>query len=189
MTMKNVKEKLVYRGEIFRVYQWKQRMFDGSYRTFERIERPSGARVIAVVDGKIAIASESQPGKKGVFRGFLGGRIEEGERPLAAAKRELLEEAGMRARRWKALRKFEMPTAKIKFDIYFFAALDCKKVAEQRLDSGEKIRIDLVSLDKLLAMKDIREGPYFELFFMEMRHNRKLKMRFARQLGLGRSES
>jgi 8-oxo-dGTP pyrophosphatase MutT (NUDIX family) len=182
--MKARNEKLVYRGKIFRVYQWRQRMFDGSYRTFERIERPSGARVIAVMDGKIAIARESQPGSRGTFKGFLGGRIEEGERPLAAAKRELLEEAGMKARRWKALRKFTMPTAKIKFDLYFFAAIGCRKVAEPRLESGERIKIRLVSLDQLLAMKDIREGPYFELFFMEMRHDRGLRRSFAKALGL-----
>jgi hypothetical protein len=28
--------KLAFRGVVFDVYQWKQRMFDGSYQTFER---------------------------------------------------------------------------------------------------------------------------------------------------------
>ncbi|MDE1865060.1 MAG: NUDIX hydrolase [Candidatus Micrarchaeota archaeon] len=180
-----MKEKLVYKGPIFRVYQWKQRMFDGTYKTFERAERPSSAEIIAVVGGRIAIAEERQPGGKG-FIGLIGGRIDEGETPLAAAKRELLEEAGMRAAGWKILRAFKSSSKKLKWDVYLLAALDCRRVGSQKLDSGERIKVRYITLEELLDWgKDTaRIGPDIALYFNELRHDRGARRRLERILGL-----
>lgn len=185
-SMARSKEKLVYKGTIFRVYEWEQKMFDGSYRTFERIERPSSAQVIAMVGNRIAIGIQSQPHRP-EFKGFFGGRMEEGESPLQAAKRELLEETGMTARRWKLLKSFgDEPTHKISFGLHLFVALDCKKVAEPRLESGERIRVKFISLKELLNWRNntARIGPDIALYFTELRYNAKLRQRFARSLGL-----
>jgi len=180
------KEKLVFRGKIFRVYQWRQRMFDGTYRTFERIERPVSAQIIATLDGKIVVARQSQPDKRN-FMGLLGGRVDEGETPLRAAKRELLEESGLVAKRWKLLKKYSSPSHKIRFDQYLFAALDCRKVAEQDLDSGgERIKLMRISLQELLgwSREKARIGPDIALYFAEMRHRPDLAKRFAKELGV-----
>ena len=57
----------VFRGVLFDVYQWQQKMFDGSHGTFEMLRRPDTIAVVAIDDdGKIIACHEEQPG--GVLR-------------------------------------------------------------------------------------------------------------------------
>jgi len=53
------------------VYQWPQKMFDGSTATFEMIKRPDTVQIIATVGNKILMTQEEQPTQKRSF-GFLG---------------------------------------------------------------------------------------------------------------------
>jgi ADP-ribose pyrophosphatase len=179
------KERLVYKGEIFKIYQWRQKMFDGTYKTFERVERPSTVEVIAVVGDRIATAMQSQPGRSR-FKSLLGGRVDEGERPLEAAKRELMEEAGMAAKRWKLVKSVTQPANKVSFGAYLYAALDCKKVAKQNLDNGERIKVKFITLKELLgwSVDTARIGPHTVLYFTKLRYNKKARERFARRIGL-----
>src|SRR3989338_338565 len=89
--------KRVFQGVIFDVYQWEQEMFDGTRAIFEKLKRPDTVVVFPVLpDGKIILTEQEQPGKK-PFIGATGGRIDEGEEVLAAARRDLLEESGYEA--------------------------------------------------------------------------------------------
>ena len=45
----------VFKGEIFEVWQWPQKMYDGSTETFEMLKRPDTTQVIATVGDKIAL--------------------------------------------------------------------------------------------------------------------------------------
>ena len=81
--------KKVFTGQIFDVYQWEQVMYDGSWATFEMLGRPDTVEVIATSGEQIYYARQSQP-TKDEFIGLFGGRVEEGEEPLVAAKRELV---------------------------------------------------------------------------------------------------
>ncbi len=129
----------VFKGEIFEVWQWRQKLFDGSHAIFERIKRPASISVLAIWDGKVVVAREQQPDVK-PFYGLIAGRVDEGETPLKAAKRELLEEAGLASTDWELI-FIDQPSTKIEWKIYFFVARNCRKVAEQKLDPGEKIKI------------------------------------------------
>lgn len=141
--------KMVFKGVLFDVYQWEQEMFDGTKEIFEKLKRPDTAIVFLVLpDGKILLTKQEQPGKK-PFIGATGGRIDEGEDVLSAAKRELLEESGYEAEEfilWDA----HHPTTKIDWAVYFFIAKGAKKVADINLDAGEKIELMTVTFDELI---------------------------------------
>ncbi len=148
--------KLAFKGKIFDVYQWEQKLYDGSFATFEALKRPGTIQIIPTRGDKVLLSYEEQPSKPLGFT-FLGGRSEEGEEPLVTAKRELLEETGMESSDWELL-KFYENQGKIEWNTYLFAARNCKKVAEPNLDPGEKIEIKKVSFDEFL---DIVSGEKF----------------------------
>ena len=68
------------------------------------------------------------------------GVIDEREVPLAAIKRELLEETGYASQEWHRLGSAPVNPVLQTNRIHCFLALDAQKVAEQDLDEGEAIR-------------------------------------------------
>jgi len=132
--------KNVFKGLIFDVYQWEQKLFDGSLATFERLKRVDTVNVIPVTrDRKIILLHQRQPGTA-LFTGFAGGRIDGNEGVAAAAERELVEVTGYRAQKkvlWDAIQ----PTAMVDWAIYTFIAQNCRRVAKPNLEAGEKIKL------------------------------------------------
>lgn len=153
--------KLAFKGTIFEVWQWEQELFDGSTAVFERLRRPDTATVIPVVGDKILMLDEQQPGTD-VFISFPGGRCDEGEDGLTAAKRELLEETGYASNDWEEW-KSDRPSGKIDWTMYTYIARDCKKTDEPTLDPGERISPRFMTFDEFLAMPD---EPTFRQWFL-----------------------
>lgn len=146
---------LVFKGQIFDVYQWEQEMFDGSKATFEMLKRPDTIKVIAIKDDKIVITDEEQPNDRAYYDIPGGRHDEEGETELEAAKRELLEETGMKFKNWRLI-KIEQPHTKIDWLVYIFLATEFESQTDQKLDVGEKIDIKLLSLDET---KNLASNP------------------------------
>jgi len=142
--------KQVFKGVIFDVFQWPQKMYNGSTVTFERAKRKYTVQVIASTENKIILGDEKQPSKKREIN-ILGGRLEKNESPLTCAKRELLEEGGYVSKNWSLFKIYD-DVPKLDWKVYFFIATDCKKITKQNLDSGEKISIITVSFDQFIKM-------------------------------------
>lgn len=140
--------KLVFEGKIFDVYQWPQRLYDGSTETFEMLRRDDTVNVIGVKDGKVVITHQKQPRKKW-FYDFPGGRHDHpDENELDAAKREMLEETGMTFRKWRLVEVVQ-PFAKMDWLVYTFIATDFVDQVPQKLDAGEQIEVMEVGFDEL----------------------------------------
>jgi ADP-ribose pyrophosphatase YjhB (NUDIX family) len=142
--------KKVFSGVIFDVYQWEQEMFDGSFQTFEMLKRPNTTEIIATSNNKIILSRQSQPSKED-FYSLFGGRVEEGEDNLVAAKRELLEESGLESNNWELYNTYE-PASKVDWQIFNYIAKDCRKVSNQNLDNGEKIEVIEVSFEDFIEL-------------------------------------
>lgn len=172
--------KLVFKGFLFDVYQWQQKMFDGSCKTFEKLKRSDIVNVFPVVDGKIVLTRQEQPGVV-PFIGAVGGRLDENEEPEQAARRELLEETGMKAQElilWDA----QQPVEKIDYAIYTFIAKGCKKSAGQNLDSGERIKLMKVTFGefvKLTTNENYRDWEVAIKFYRAML-NKNLMERYRK---------
>lgn len=141
--------KLAFKGVIFDIYQWEQELFDGTKAVFERGKRPDTAIVFPVLpDGRILLTKQEQPGSK-PFIGGAGGRVEEGEDVLEAAKRELREETGYVADEWE-LWDAVQPVGKLDWAVFSFIAKNVRKAGDMELDSGEKIELMPVTFEEFL---------------------------------------
>ncbi len=156
--------RLVFKGVLHHVYHWDQEMFDGSVATFEAIKRNDAVTVIAVVDNKIIINNEEQPGRA-PFKALPGGMSEDGTDMLTNAKRELLEETGYASDDWELWFVSDiLGAAKIEWNNHFYIARNCKKVAEQSLDAGEKIETTLVTFDEFIEFRNNPKARNKDLF-------------------------
>jgi ADP-ribose pyrophosphatase len=131
--------KLVHDGIVYKAYRWEQELFDGSTTTFEKLSRTDSSGVIAIKDGKIILTEQSQPAME-PFIGIIGGKIDDGETPLEAAKRELLEEAGLVSENWILWEAAQLSES-IDRAIYIFIAKDCTETQKPKPDAGEKIEL------------------------------------------------
>ncbi|EKE18871.1 MAG: NUDIX hydrolase [uncultured bacterium] len=162
--------KKVFTGVMFDVYQWEQEMYDGSRRTFEKVKRSNSVEIIPFTrEGKIIILNQQQPGREPYFS-FPGGVIDEGENPIEAAKRELLEETGYSSEDMNLYNAYQ-PVTKLEWECYSFVAKNCKKIAVQDLDGGEKIKVLEVSVEEFLEMLLDRKIKSTEIVLKFLKEN------------------
>lgn len=148
----------VFRGEIYEVYQWPQKMPDGSVKTFEMLRRPDTVMIIALDEaGDALVIDEKQPG--GIIREnhLPVGRVDPSdESVLVAAQRELREETGCTFpdSDWGLLDVVQMEK-KIEWFTYLFLATGALHRAAQHLDVGENITVKSAPLAEVLHQDNV----------------------------------
>lgn len=174
--------KKVFQGKIFSVYQWEQKLYDGTTETFEMLKRAGTIQIIPTSGENIYLSYEEQPTKPRSYSLF-GGRQEENEDPLVTAKRELLEETGMESDDWELLKSYQNQ-GKIEWPMYLYTARNCRKVAEQKLDPGEKIEIKKVSFSEFIEITSSENfwGQIFSNDILRMRLNEEKLKEFKNKL-------
>jgi ADP-ribose pyrophosphatase len=169
---KNAKK--VFQGILFDIYQWEQEMFNGTFETFEKAIRADSSQIIALTKKKeLILLNEEQP-HDGSFSGLIGGRIERDETPIENAKKELLEELGMKSENiflWKVV-PFN---SKVSWDTYYFIAKNCEIVAEKNLESGEKIEEFYLTFEDFVkeTQKDSFRNKEFQFMMYKLLCNKK----------------
>jgi ADP-ribose pyrophosphatase len=147
---------LAFQGMIFDVYQWPQKLFDGSEHRFEMLKRPDTVIVICVVDGRILVIDDEQP-HLGARQSFPGGRVDtEDESIEAAAQREILEETGYSFKNWRLI-KATQPYRKMEWFVYVFLAWNEAGRQDPVLDPGEKITVQRLSFGEIKELV-LRKG-------------------------------
>jgi ADP-ribose pyrophosphatase len=162
--VKVVSSNLSYEGPLFRVYTDKIRE-NGRELTRDVIRHNGSVVILAMDDAKNKrdpmIVMERQ--YRHAAREFLlevpAGKMEEGEDALAAAKRELLEETGFKAKRWrKIIRYFASPGFLGEFMQVFIA--EGLTLGDAQPEYDEQIEIEMMPLSRLLKMID--EGKIYD---------------------------
>jgi ADP-ribose pyrophosphatase len=149
--------KLAFKGMIFDVYQWPQKLFDGSSHTFEMLKRPDTVTAICVVEDKILVINDEQP-HLGARQSFPGGRVDESDPAiLAAAQREVAEETGYSFQNWRLV-KVSQPYRKMEWFVYVWLAWDVTGQQATNLDAGERITVQALTFNELKTLVTRKVG-------------------------------
>jgi len=118
------------------------------------LEYRDWATVVALTpDQQVVMERQYRHGAGRVLLEVPGGVIDEADAsPLEAARRELLEETGYTSDKFIQVGKVYPNPANQINSIYYFLALDVKKVAAQHLDGTEEIEVELIPLDEVVRM-------------------------------------
>ncbi len=110
------------------------------------IDTPDYINVAAITRaGEFICFRQTKYAIKGTSLAVVGGYIEPGEAPLAAAKRELLEETGYRAEQWQSLGSYAVDGNRGAGTAHFFLAQGAEKVAKINADDLEAQELLLLS--------------------------------------------
>lgn len=124
----------------------------GKVVTRELVDHPGAVVVLPFVDkSRILILRQFRYAAKGDLWEIPAGTLERGEKTLACAKREIEEETGFRARRWKLLTRF-FPAPGISNEMMTLYKAESLVPGRKNLDHDEWIEHETVSLAKARRM-------------------------------------
>ncbi|MBI2900376.1 MAG: NUDIX hydrolase [Planctomycetes bacterium] len=144
----------VFRGRVFRVVNKDLSLSNGRRATWNVIEHPGACSIVArFEDGDVLLLRQLRPATGETLWEIPAGTLEKGESPLDTAKREIVEETGYRARRWKKLREFYTVPGFCNEYMHVFLATDLSPATAER-DADEVIRAVRVPFARALRMID-----------------------------------
>lgn len=171
--MKLVSSKLKFKCPIFSVSE-DEALEPGGFRIRRAIVQHAGSAVIMAVDNENRILLVRQyrlPARASLWE-LPAGRLDPGEKPLKAAKRELAEETGYRARAWRKLLSFYASPGYVAEKMAIFVAtgltsgeatpMDDERIECRWFTAGE--------LDKMIAVGKIVDGKTIAGFLAWQRY-------------------
>jgi ADP-ribose pyrophosphatase len=145
---------VAFSGRLLEVRIDRVKLPGGSESTREYVVHPGAVLVVPVLeDGSLVLERQFRYPVQRVLLEFPAGKIDPGEAPLATAQRELEEEAGYRAGKWRSLGRIYPEVGYSNEFIEIFEATGLTHVG-QALDEGEHLEVVTMSEDELLATYD-----------------------------------
>jgi ADP-ribose pyrophosphatase len=171
--MKIISSREVYKCSLFRVTE-EEATDPGGFHIKRSIVRHMGSAVMMAVDEKKRILLVRQfrlPAAKNLWE-LPAGRFDEGEKPLQAARRELQEETGYKAKIWKKLAVFWPSPGYVGEKMTIFLATDLTEGEAQPMED-ERIEcrwFKRKELDKMIREGEIEDGKTMIGFLTWMRY-------------------
>lgn len=135
-----------FRGHVVSLRVDQARIGDGSVREREVVEHPGGVSVVALTpEDQVLMVRQFRYAQGEVLLELPAGKLERGEDPFAAMRREQMEETGTACERYVSLGVCYPTPAYDTERIYLWAGRVSGR-GEQRLDDGELLEVESVSL-------------------------------------------
>lgn len=159
--MRSLKEKTIsseikYQGYIVNVRRDDVLLSNGHEHFREVIEHPGGVVIVPVTnDNRIILVRQWRYPVGQELTEVPAGKLNRGEDPFLAAKRELEEETGYFANKWEPLGSIYTAPGFCDEKLYLYKAYDLTK-SKQKLDFGEIVEPLIVDINQAWDM--IKEG-------------------------------
>lgn len=150
----------IYAGKIMKVKKDQVMLPDGRQGVREIVELSDAVAVLAVNDNnEVLMVRQFRYPTGGSLLEIPAGKVEQGEKPLDCAKRELEEETGCRAAVWKELCYFFTSPGFCTEKIYLYLASELS-MHETKFDQDEFIEIETFNINAALGM--VKDGSVID---------------------------
>lgn len=137
----------LFRGRVFELVEESVRLPSGLRQDLAIVDHPGAVAVAAVQeDGRMIAVRQYRHAVGDWMTEIPAGRLEPGEDPLRAARRELEEETGLRAREWSLLTRFVPAPGFCSEVIHLFRAAQLEPAGPDRLAADDDEELELVRL-------------------------------------------
>src|SRR5262245_47443306 len=158
-----------YHGNLFGVQVLTVIDKDGRSVRREVVRHPGAVLIVPVLNAtSLVMIRNFRVAVDEALLEFPAGKLEPGEHPLAAAKRELREETGYQAEAFRKLGEFYTSPGFTDELMRVFVAEQLTHLGQQ-LEPGENIEVEIVPVDQALSMIEdgrIRDGKTIAGLFM-----------------------
>ena len=152
MKLRVESEREIFRGRIIRLVHRRMVLPNGRRTRFEIVEHPGAVAIVPLfANGDVMLLRQFRPAIQRELYEIPAGTLEPGETPLATARREIVEETGYRARRWRKLGTFYTAPGFCTEKMHLYVARDLSP-AEAEADADEILRPVRMPLKKAVEM-------------------------------------
>lgn len=135
----------LYEGRVFDLVEQEVVLPSGLEQEWAIVEHPGAVAIAAVDDdGRLLVVRQFRPAANGWTEEVPAGKLDPGEAPLEAARRELEEETGFRAEAWRELCVFLPAPGFCSERLYLFEARGLSEAPGGGLACDEDEEIDVL---------------------------------------------
>lgn len=141
-------EREVFRGRIIRLVRRRMVLPNGRRTRHDIVEHPGAVAIVPLfANGDVLLLRQYRPTPREELLEIPAGTLEPGETPLATARREIVEETGYRARRWRKIGTFYTAPGFCTEKMHLYTARDLSP-AHADADPDEILRPVRMPLEK-----------------------------------------
>jgi ADP-ribose pyrophosphatase len=156
-----LRSKTIYSGPVFGIRR-DELVEPGGVRTTREVITHSGSVVVLPVlpDGRVVLIRQYRHAARTFLWELVAGRIDEGESPRKAAARELIEETGYRARRFRIFLDFYPSPGFLEEKMFILLAEGLSEgIAQPEKDEQIESRAyEVKELEQMIQKRIIRDG-------------------------------
>lgn len=157
---KTLSSETIFEGKIITLNKQTVELPNGNQSTREVVLHPGAVTVLAITeDDKVLLVRQFRKPTERVLVETPAGKLEKGEDPLDAAKRELEEETGYTASEWKHLCSYYTSPGFANELLHAYVATGLTKT-QQNLDSDEFLDVIEASAEQLREM--LQNGEIYD---------------------------